>query len=69
MDYERRCAELAEQQRLGKKKKKKDKKDSEFCNINTLYSLFLLDNIIIIQDNNIELSLKLFHDVSINIIL
>ena len=36
MDYEWRCAELAEQQRSGKKKKK-DKKDSEFCNINTLY--------------------------------
>ena len=33
MDYERRCAELAEQQRSGKKKKKKDKKDSEFCGI------------------------------------
>ena len=33
MDYERRCAELAEQQRIGKKKKKKDKKDSEFCGI------------------------------------
>ena len=31
----------------------------------THYSLFLLDNIIIIQDNSIELSLKLFHDVSI----
>ena len=33
MDYERRFAELAEQQRSGKKKKKKDKKDSEFCGI------------------------------------
>ena len=29
----------------------------------------LIDNIIIIQDNSIELSLKLFHGVSINIIL
>ena len=32
MDYGRRCAEQAEQQRSGKKKKK-DKKDSEFCAI------------------------------------